>query len=369
MLSTDGFKVELVDREDGLGEVADSWRRLAAQRGNAFVTPEWYSAAIETLHRGSGLAVAVVREEDGHIRGLLPMLSARSRGAPRLLSFPATRYGDLYHPVATEEDDERIAAAAAPILAQRLGRRCQLDIGRVDAGVRWWRELALAWPGRMTAVPRPAEALPYIELGERSWEDYLATRSRGFRNQVGRKMRGLRRDHEVRLRRPESEHQVLGDLDTLFELHDARWTGRHGASAIADRSAREFHRRFMVAAYRRGWVRLYLLEVDSAPVAGWYGWRVGERFSYYQAGFDPAWGRHSVGFLLLAETVREAIAEGAAEYDLLLGDEPFKARFANAERLGRSVLMAPPISRPRLEAAAKARLAGLRSRTTPRRGG
>ena len=87
--------------------------------------------------------------------------------------------------------------------------------------------------------------------------------------------------------------------------------------------------------------------------AAWYGWYVGDRFSYYQAGFEPAWSRYSVGFLLLAETVREAIAEGAAEYDLLVGDEAFKARFATGERLGTSVLLAPPISRSRLAATAK----------------
>jgi CelD/BcsL family acetyltransferase involved in cellulose biosynthesis len=117
---------------------------------------------------------------------------------------------------------------------------------------------------------------------------------------------------------------------------------------------REFHREFTREAQGRGWLRLYLLEVDAAPVAGWYGWRLGNRFSYYQAGFDPAWGRYSVGFLLLAETVREAIAEGASEYDLLLGDEPFKARFATGRRLGRSVLLAPRVSRSRLAATARA---------------
>ena len=156
MHSTSGFKVELIDTEDALGQVMGSWRRLAAERGNAFVTPEWYLAAIRTLHRGCVPAVAVVREADGAIRGLLPMLSVRSRRAPRLVSFPGTRYGDLYHPVAAEGDDERIATAAAPVLAGHLGTRCQLDIGRVDAGAGWWRELARAWPAAMTAVPRPA---------------------------------------------------------------------------------------------------------------------------------------------------------------------------------------------------------------------
>jgi CelD/BcsL family acetyltransferase involved in cellulose biosynthesis len=354
MHSTSGFKVELIDREDALGQVLGSWRRLAAERGNAFVTPEWYLAAIKTLHEGAVPAVAVVREADGTVRGLLPMLTARARGGPRLVSFAGTRYGDLFHPVAAEGDDERIAAAAAPALARHLGTRCQLDIGRVDAEAGWWRELARAWPAGMTAVPRPPEILPYIELNGSSWEEYLSARSRQFRNQVGRKMRGLKRDHRVRLRRPGSEEEVLGDLGTLFRLHDARWAGRDVASAIKDPRVRDFHREFMVEAHERGWLRLYLLEVDAVPVAGWYGWRVGDRFSYYQAGFDPAWGRYSVGFLLLAETVREAIAEGAAEYDLLLGDEPFKSRFATGSRLGRSVLLAPRISRPRLTATVRA---------------
>ena len=100
-------------------------------------------------------------------------------------------------------------------------------------------------------------------------------------------------------------------------------------------------------------MRLYVLEVDGAAAAAWYGWHVGDRFSYYQAGFEPTWSRYSVGFLLLAETVREGIAEGAGEYDLLVGDEAFKGRFATGERLGSSVLLAPPISGTRLTASAK----------------
>jgi CelD/BcsL family acetyltransferase involved in cellulose biosynthesis len=146
---------------------------------------------------------------------------------------------------------------------------------------------------------------------------------------------------------------VTRDLDTLFKLHDARWDDRPGGSSMARAEARQLHRDFAAGAHERGWLRLYLLEVDGAAAAAWYGWHVGDRFSYYQAGFEPAWSRYSVGFLLLAETVREAIAEGATEYDLLVGDEAFKARFATGERLGNSVLVAPTISRTRLTASAK----------------
>lgn len=360
MPSTNGFKVELIDRQEALGEVIDPWRRLAVERGNAFVTPEWYLAASKTLHEGSMPAVAVVREGDGAIRGLLPFLDIRSGRSPRLASFPGTRYGDLYHPVAAEDDDELIATAVAPALARHLGSRCQLDLGRVDAGARWWRQLAGAWPAGMATVPRPEQTLPYIDLDGSNWEDYLAGRSRQFRSQLGRKMRRLRRDHQVRIRQSAAAAEVPGDIDTLFVLHDARWQGKGEASALADPEARRLLVEFAVEAHQRGWLRLYLLEVDGAAVAGWLGWRLGERLSYYQAGFDPAWASHSVGFLLFAETVREAIAEGAAEYDLLLGDEPFKARFATGKRLGRSVLLAPRMSGARLTATARAWIAGAR---------
>jgi CelD/BcsL family acetyltransferase involved in cellulose biosynthesis len=349
----DPLTVEVTDNPDALAPVLDSWRRLAARRGNAFVTPEWYFAALGSLHRGAVPAVAVMRGTDGGVRGLLPLVDCRLANGCPLVSFPGTRFGDIYHPVAEPQDEVEVAATVAPVLARHLGGRCQLDLGRVGVGAGWWRELARAWPGRMTAVPQPEDSLPYVALEGVDWEGYLATRSGQFRSQVKRKMRSLERDHDVRLRRSQTAAEVSSDLDTLFELHDARWEDRRGASSMAGSTVRDLHRGFAAAAHERGWLRLYLLEVDGVAAAAWYGWHVGDRFSYYQAGFEPAWSRYSVGFLLLAETVREAIAEGAAEYDLLVGDEAFKARFATGVRLGSSVLLAPTISRTRLTASAK----------------
>ncbi|MGH2926032.1 MAG: GNAT family N-acetyltransferase [Solirubrobacterales bacterium] len=359
------MNVELIDREEALGAVAEPWRRLASERGNAFVTPEWYLAALNTLHRGSRPAVAVVRD-GGEVRGLLPLVGEPSGRGQRGARFPGVRYGDIYHPVAAPGDDETIAVEAAPALAAHLGARCHLDLGRVDADATWWKALARAWPSTMATVSRPEEALPYVELDGSTWDEYLAGRSRGLRNQIGRKMRGLRKSHDVRMRRSEATEDVLADFWTMFRLHDARWRGRDTASSVVDAAARDFHLKFVLDAHRRGWLRLFLLEVDAVAVAGWYGWRVGDRFSYYQAGFDPSWSRHSVGFLLLAETVREAFAEGAAEYDLLLGDEAFKARFATGKRLGRSVLLAPRVSAPRLTATARAWIARARGRGVDR---
>jgi CelD/BcsL family acetyltransferase involved in cellulose biosynthesis len=98
------------------------------------------------------------------------------------------------------------------------------------------------------------------------------------------------------------------------------------------------------------------MEVDGVPIAALYGWLIGGRWSYYQAGFDPAWSRHSPGFLMLAETIREAIEDGASEYDMLLGEEAFKRRFATSSRRVCSVLLAPRGRPAHISAAAGVRL-------------
>lgn len=343
----------IVDREE-LATIVDPWRRLAELRGNAFVSPDWYLAALRRLHSTSTPAVAVVRDEEGEVRGVLPLLRTQS-GRRVELSFAGAAYADLVHPAAAAEEEAAVAAHAGPALAAHAGVRCRLDLGRVDAGAGWWRALAESWPGALAVVANPEEALPYAQIAGSTWDEYLATRSGQFRNQVRRKTRSLERDHEVVLRRPNSAAEVPAQVETLFRLHDARWHDRPDQTALAEPEAREFLGEFALAAEQRGWLRLYSLEVDGEAVAAWYGWRLGPRFSYYQAGFDPGWSKYSVGFLMLARTVEAAIAEGADEYDLLLGDESFKSRFATGERQGRLVLLAPPLSGVRLIAIAKAR--------------
>ncbi len=297
--------------------------------------------------------MAVVRTPRGTLRGLLPLVSSTSNGRGELRVCPI---GDRFHPVADAGDEEAVATAAAPAIAPPGRGLHSLLLENVDAGSGWWRALAKAFPTPLATVERGEATLPFVELAGLSWDEYLAGRSRQLRSQVGRKLRSLRRDHDVRFRRTGSSDEVAADLATLLRLHDARWAERSERSALADPTIREFHLEFARAAFERGWLRLTVMEVDEVPIAALYGWLIGGRWSYYQAGFDPAWSRHSPGFLLLAETIREAIEDGASEYDMLRGDEAFKRRFATSSRATRTILLAPRGHQAHINAAAVDRL-------------
>lgn len=333
---------EILTHPSQLQAIAPEWRELAAGRANAFVTPDWYLAWLHSYGGGAEPWVPVVRDEHEGLIGLMPL--ARTAGRRPALQFAGSNLGDLFHPVSRDEAGD--AAVARAVAGELAGARdwASLLLENVPAGAPWLAALEQSAPGlRTTRVPHRDEVLPAIPLGERGWDGYLAERSRNFRSQLGRKQRGLEREGSVRFRRSDDPALLGRDLDAFFGLHDARWEGRGGSQALTERS-REFHRAFAAAAQGQGWLRLWFLELDSEPIAAWYGWLLGGRYAYYLAGFDGRFSRWSVGQLLLAHTIRSAFDEGADEYDLLLGGEEYKSRFAETALEVRTVAVTRPWS-------------------------
>jgi len=75
-----------------------------------------------------------------------------------------------------------------------------------------------------------------------------------------------------------------------------------------------------------------VITLDGRPAAAYYGFRYREKSLFYQSGFDPAFVRSSVGLVMIGLTIRDAIAEGASEYDMLHGDESYKVLWTKSVR-------------------------------------
>ena len=176
---------------------------------------------------------------------------------------------------------------------------------------------------------------PVLDFEGKSWQELLAGRSRNFREQVGRRARALERDHDVRYRLVDGSEGLDAALDAFFRLHRLRFGD---GSVIARTEA--FQREFAAVAAERGWLRLWLLDVDGREAAAWLGFRFAGAECYYQAGRDAAFDKQSVSFVLLSHTIREALEDGATEYRFLRGDEPYKYRFANADPGLESIVLA-----------------------------
>jgi CelD/BcsL family acetyltransferase involved in cellulose biosynthesis len=302
-----------VEQIASLDAFRQEWSTLATASGNVFSTWEW--ASTWWRHRGQDrpLLLHACRDADGRLAAILPLYLAAARQL-RVARFLGHGPADELGPVCAPADRHAAARAIADAAARsRLG---VLFAELLPGGHPWSTELG----GKVVR----SEASPTLSLD--GWEPYLAARSANFRQQVRGRERRLARDHALAFRLADDPSRLDDDLRLLFRLHAARWGD--GSPFLR---WREFHAEFARVGLERGWLRLWFLELDGRPAAAWYGFRFGGVESYYQAGRDPGRGDASVGFVLLAHTIREAAGDGMREYRFLRGGEPFKRRFADAD--------------------------------------
>lgn len=302
---------------DGLSSAREEWTALASEAGNLFATWEWADAWWGVYGGGGSPAVTACRDASGAVVGILPLYESR-RGPVRMLRFIGHGPADQLGPVCAPADRHAVADALGRLLASR---RWNVMLAERLAP-------AEGWTGMLGGTVVHHEDSPTLQIGGRSFDEYLASRSKNFRDQVRRRARKLAREHQVSFRLSDAE-TLDADLDTLFGLHDARWAGSEEETSAFDLERQRFHRAFARHALSRGWLRLWVLEADGAPVACWYGFRFAQIEWYYQSGRDPAWEKQSVGFVLMAHTIQSAFDDGMLEYRLLRGGEGYKERFAS----------------------------------------
>ena len=333
------FCIESVDE---LRPLEHAWRELAERRGNAFLTPEWFRSWSRHYGGEATPLVAGVRRPDGTLKGLMPL--SLQPGRTGVAQFAGGNLGDFFLPVCEAEDEEEVAAAAGAALADTEHKWGILALRNVDRERPWVESLADATGMRLRARERVAGELWKMRLTRHAdWEDYLASRSSNMRQQIRRLRRRAARKHSLRIRRTEDRACIGRDIQTLFDLHDRRFGA---SSSLRSKAVRAFHSDFAAAALERGWLRLWFLELDGQAAAAWYGWRFGDCYTFYNSGFDPSWDDVRPGFVLMSAVIEAAFEEGAQQFDFLLGNEPYKARFANETRQVSEVIFSRAFPHP-----------------------
>jgi CelD/BcsL family acetyltransferase involved in cellulose biosynthesis len=96
---------------------------------------------------------------------------------------------------------------------------------------------------------------------------------------------------------------------------------------------RAFHAAILPLLLARGSLELCWLEVRGVPAAALYNIHWNNKVYFYQCGRNPALPpRVRPGIVLLAHSIRAAIAAGRREFDFLGGGSQYKGQFAPATR-------------------------------------
>jgi CelD/BcsL family acetyltransferase involved in cellulose biosynthesis len=193
-----------------------------------------------------------------------------------------------------------------------------------------------------SAIDSSPDVCPVVALKGHTWESYLATLGASHRANYRRRLRALSAHFDVRFEAVMTDQDRKHALDALRQFHARRWQSEGQSATFADPALERFQDDFTRAALDAGWLRLYILRLNDVPAAVMYGFLGGDRFYFYQHGYNDDYSKYGLGLVLMGLTIRAALEDGAAEFDMLYGHEPYKYLWARTERrLGRLQLFPP----------------------------
>ena len=360
MLSTGGTKVcvSVVVYTDpaAFGELERDWRQLFERcQANVFLSWEWFSTWWE--HFGGVAHPRLLTLWQGSVLvGVVPlMLSRTDDDRCRLALIGADTTTDYADALVEDGWEEALRQQLASYLKDSP-EWDEVDLYNLAPDAR-----LLAMASWLEQSPSVVETCPRIALPP-TWDEYLAMLDKDDRHELRRKMRRAAEGGELRHRVLTTVAEVEAGLTTFFTLH------RRSAAAkqqFLDAPMEAFFRAIARRFAERGWLRLSFLDLDGVPVASTLSFCHGSTVYLYNSGHDPSYRRYSVGIVLVALEIQQAIADGYRCYDFLRGNEPYKYDFGAVDTPLYRILAGRRTDRPAALADCGARGGGL---TPPTRG-
>jgi CelD/BcsL family acetyltransferase involved in cellulose biosynthesis len=333
--------VESISDPATFAAMRDEWNDLlrASASDNPFLTWEWLYAWWKHLGEPGTLHLIAVRS-GGELVALAPLRLVNSALSwfARLEFLGTGHAGSDYLDIIVRRgrESESLSALAQYLQTHPMAARLNhLPPGSFAA--RLAGDVAVdGWS--MSTVEDGT--CPVIPLAGHTFDSYLATLGSSHRANVRRRTRALTQ-LGARLERVTTHRERCDLLAALVGYHERRWKERGGSSAFMTPPVVAFQDEATRLAMDQGWLRMYVLRLDDQAAAVMYGFMYGGRFYFYQHGFDDRYSTHSIGLVLMGMTIGAAIEEGAAEFDMLWGTEPYKFLWARDSRTLQRVELFP----------------------------
>jgi len=321
---------KIIIEETVLDALHDSWDALVptAITPFPFQSIGWAEAWYHTLGSDAHSLILAIRDEAGRLIGVAPLVvrqTALGRTVQLMGGDDVTDYLDI---VASERDVQRIWTAVIGHLLTSRERWDALDLHCVPQWSPSHATVAALLSETMPVRIVQEEVCPVVRLGG-SFEAYLRGLPKKERHEINRKARNFVRDAPSgTLRILTKRDDALAALPDFFRLHRLSAPDKERFLTPA---VEEFFRAMTAAMADAGWLRLYVLDVDDAPVAAIYAFVADGRLLVYNSGFDPAFARISIGMVLTGMVIEDAANSGLTHCDFLRGNEAYKYRFGASD--------------------------------------
>jgi CelD/BcsL family acetyltransferase involved in cellulose biosynthesis len=319
------MKFEAITTTDGLAAICGEWNELWQRDPNAtpFQSPHWLMPWWRVFG-GDDLFVLTGRD-NGRLEALAPLYILRDEDSDESLGIfigsGITDYLDV-------------------LLAQGTDGTQVLDAMTRDGICQMWDLQQLRPQSPVLTAPAPSGwaandseqepclLLSIVDAGD-ELQNVLSTHAR---KKLRYYRRSIERDAQVAFEQPDSA-TLDAFVDALFELHAARWKQRDMPGMLADEFIQKFHRDVARSMFDAGALRMHALRRNGTIIAIFYGFAHHGTVHYYLSGYDPAFEKWSIGTVIVAYALEQAVREGAHTFDFLRGAEDYKASWGAATRM------------------------------------
>ncbi len=318
--------VDVVTTIEALEAMAPEWDALWRRSPGAtpFQSPHWCLPWWKRF--GSDDPFAIVVRSNGALDAFAPLYILRDDDTGESLGmFLGTGVTDYLDAVVAPDAD------AAPLIEAMTAADCQL-----------WDLQQMRPTSPLVSAPLPnswsdniedqdaCPVLPIENAGD-ELQNLLSTHAR-------KKLRYFRRsvEREGTVRYESATHESLDTLLTaLFELHGARWQRRGLPGVLADDVIRDFHHDVARRMLDAGALRMYAMRIADRIAAVFYGFAHHDTVYYYLSGYDPDLEKLSIGNVMVAHAIEQAVRAGARTFDFLRGAEEYKYSWGAVDRVNR----------------------------------
>lgn len=170
---------------------------------------------------------------------------------------------------------------------------------------------------------------PYINI-PKNFEEYKLTLSKNSRRNLTKFCNRVERFDGVRYCKVQKAEDLNEAMEAFFHLHQSKWLKLGQKGALAEKEVRNFH--LEAASRLLRYLDLRQLKLKDRVIATIYSYDFNGGRGVYLPGMDMEFKYYSLGFVMTAYGIRDAIECGLQEFDFMRGDEEYKFHFTKTVR-------------------------------------
>jgi CelD/BcsL family acetyltransferase involved in cellulose biosynthesis len=336
---------EIIDDLPTLAHLAPAWDALAIARARPYCSPAWMLSWWRHAAPTAAALRTIVTLDGDELIGVAPFFVTSARRGPARYRLLASGASMRTEPLAATGREAEVAAALVRGLKLARPAPDAVALEGTSRAPSWARLLLDAWPDHRPPwlnleMEMPA---PVLSLEGRSYEEWFASKTANFRQQMRRGRRRLERRGAV-FRMARTEEELRAGLTSFASLHYKRWASRGGSVGL-DSRVEEMLRDAGARLLRDARFRLWSIDVEGRAISSQIFVEAGGEVTYWNGGFDEAWASYDPALHTILAALEHAWGAGARRFDLGGGGQSYKYRFAEEDEFLEWVSLVPRGSR------------------------